>query len=137
MTSDAEANLQVSWERNADAWTASVREHLIPSRRAGTDEAVVSLLLSLPKGRLLDLGCGEGWLSRAATDQGWRVTGVDASEPLILRAREYAGAEYISLSYNDLNCRPEFADCFDVIVANFSLLGEDISSVLPAAYRML
>src|SRR3954451_11502353 len=113
MTSDPDADLQVSWQQNADAWTASVREHLIPSRNAGTDQAILSLLDSLPKGRLLDLGCGEGWLSRAAADQGWQVTGVDASESLILRAREYAGAEYIAVSYADLNPRPEFARSFD------------------------
>ena len=137
ITSDPDTDLRVSWEQNADAWTASVRERLIPSRNAGTDQAILSLLDSFPKGRLLDLGCGEGWLSRAAADQGWHVTGVDASEPLILRAREYAGAEYITLSYDDLNCRPEFAGSFDVIVANFSILGEHISSVLAAIYRIL
>lgn len=137
MTSDPDTDLRVSWEQNADAWTASVRERLIPSRNAGTDEAIVSLLGSLPKGRLLDLGCGEGWLSRAAADQGWRVTGVDASESLILRARECAGAEYITVSYDELNHRPGFTGSFHVVVSNFSLLGEHVSSLLAAVHQML
>ena len=40
-TPDRDRALARSWEANAAAWTAAVRGRLIPSRRAGTDEAVV------------------------------------------------------------------------------------------------
>ena len=34
------ARLRDSWDANATAWTAAVREQRIPSRRAGTDAAI-------------------------------------------------------------------------------------------------
>ena len=42
-------------------------------------------------GRMADLGCGPGDISiRLATAlPGWRVTGIDAGENMLLRAREH------------------------------------------------
>ena len=54
--------LAASWERNAANWTRVVREGLIPSRRAGTDAAILDAIAERAPRRLLDIGCGEGWL---------------------------------------------------------------------------
>jgi len=53
-----------SWDKNAANWARAVREGLIPSRRAGTDDAIVSAIFSRRPSRILDVGCGEGWLIR-------------------------------------------------------------------------
>jgi 2-polyprenyl-3-methyl-5-hydroxy-6-metoxy-1,4-benzoquinol methylase len=137
MTTGREEQLRQSWEANAQAWTSAVREHRIPSRNAGTDQAIVSILAALPKGRLLDIGCGEGWLSRAATDQGWQVVGVDASAGLIERAREHTGTEYYLLRYDDIKHEPSVRRPFDCIVCNFALLGEEIQPLLTSLRRLL
>ncbi len=82
--------LAESWVHNAHAWTDAVRSGAIPSRRAGTDEAILQAIAHAPDGALLDVGCGEGWLSRAiATQRTHRrtVVGIDASAPLIAAAR--------------------------------------------------
>ena len=50
-------------------------------------EAAVRLLGPGP-GALLDVGCGTGAQTVAFRDQGWQVTGVDASEDMLRRARE-------------------------------------------------
>jgi len=44
---------------------------------------------SLPPGRALDLGCGEGDDARWLADHGWSVVGVDISQVAIDRAREF------------------------------------------------
>ena len=50
--------------------------------------AVALRLLGPGPGRLLDLGCGTGAHTAAFRDQEWDVTGVDASEDMLRRARD-------------------------------------------------
>jgi 2-polyprenyl-3-methyl-5-hydroxy-6-metoxy-1,4-benzoquinol methylase len=122
-----------SWLANAPAWAEAVREHQIPSRQAGTDRAIVEAVLAHKPGRVLDLGCGEGWLARALAEQGVAVTGIDGSLPLVERARELGGGTFEVLLYEDLVAEPQrVAGPFDVIVCNFSLLGETIGPLLRA-----
>jgi hypothetical protein len=71
MQRDYRELLCLSWQANADAWTAAVREQRIESRRLVTDAAI--LALALAPLRILDLGCGEGWLRRTAYSR--RATG--------------------------------------------------------------
>jgi 2-polyprenyl-3-methyl-5-hydroxy-6-metoxy-1,4-benzoquinol methylase len=125
--------IAASWVANADAWTEAVREHRIPSRAAGTDRAIVEAIRSRPPGRVLDVGCGEGWLARAVAPQGYSVVGIDASPPLIERARELGGGEFRVLSYEALSLDPQLAGGpYDVIVLNFALLSADVAQLLSA-----
>jgi 2-polyprenyl-3-methyl-5-hydroxy-6-metoxy-1,4-benzoquinol methylase len=122
-----------SWVANADAWTDAVRERRIPSRVAGTDRAIVDALLRQPPGRVLDVGCGEGWLARAAAAHGYSVVGIDASAPLIDRARDLGGGEFRVLSYEALITEPGLAGGpYDAIVLNFALLSDDAAPLLSA-----
>lgn len=121
-----------SWDGNAEAWTRAVRDGLIESRRVATDAAIIDAITSLSPRSILDVGCGEGWLCRAAEDRGIRAVGVDGSAALIEDAREASGGEYHHLRYRDL---PKLtglfsSETFDAAVFNFSLLDEQIEPVL-------
>ena len=99
---DAPSNrLRQSWEANADAWCDAVREGRIESRRKATDEAVLRAVLRADPARVLDVGCGEGWLCRALARRGVEAVGVDGSEPLIKAARERAGGCFYACSHAD------------------------------------
>jgi SAM-dependent methyltransferase len=111
--------LRRSWTANAGAWRDAVREHRIASR-AVTDAAIVAAVLEATPRRVLDVGCGEGWLARALSAHGVDVTGIDASEPLIEAANALGGATFRVMSYEDLNLE----GTFDAIVANFSFLDD-------------
>ena len=54
-------------------------------------------LLTVPSGsRVIDLGCGNGTLTKALADKGYAVTGVDASEDMIaLAKKEYPALTFI------------------------------------------
>jgi 2-polyprenyl-3-methyl-5-hydroxy-6-metoxy-1,4-benzoquinol methylase len=123
-----------SWQDNADAWVDAVREGRIPSRRAGTDAAVVSAVLENSPRRVLDAGSGEGWLARYLSQHGMHVTAFDGSELLVKRARDLGGADFLHLSYDQFVAQPSLTGTeFDAVVFNFSLFAEDIVPVLAAA----
>lgn len=134
---DHESRLDRSWRANATAWTRAVREQRIPSRRAGTDAAILDAVLSTGAQRILDAGCGEGWLARALAAQGREVVGVDASAELIAASNELGGARFQTASYAELDALRAELGQFDAAVCNFSLLGEDLRAPLRALGRAL
>lgn len=134
---DHESRLARSWRTNASAWTRAVREQRIASRRAGTDAAVLDAVLATGARRVLDAGCGEGWLARALAAKGRDVVGVDASAELIAAANELGGARFAVAGYADLDDRHAQLGRFDAIACNFALLGEDLQEPLRALGRRL
>lgn len=59
------------------------------THRHFTDFANMASVLALPAGaRVLDVGCGSGWLSEYFARLGYDVTGIDISDELITMARE-------------------------------------------------
>lgn len=133
-----EHQIQRSWDVNAAAWTAAIREGRIESRRLSTDDAILSVLLRYDMRRVLDVGCGEGWLARALADHGIEVTGVDGSAELIEYAGAHGGGRFEVLSYEQIASNPErVAGPYEGIVCNFALLGESITPLLLALRSQL
>ena len=125
--------LRRSWVANAEVWRDAVREQRIESRRLVTDRAIVDTVLERKPSRVLDLGCGEGWLARALASHGIEVTGVDASAPLIEAARAAGGPRFLVASYEELVADPSLPGSrFDLVVANFSLLDDGAEELLAA-----
>lgn len=142
---DREARLRESWNANADAWTHSVRGEGIPSRRAGTDAAILGAVRRAAPvrphetaPRVLDVGCGEGWLSRALATEGYTTTGFDGSAGLVAAASEAAAKgprapRFFALGYDDAAREPaRLGGPYDAIVCSFALLGEDLAPLLTA-----
>jgi SAM-dependent methyltransferase len=77
-----------------------------------------------PGDRVLDVGCGNGALSRAAATRAERVTGVDISAPMLDRARAHAselGLENVTFVEADAQTHG-FAPEFDVVVSRFGVM---------------
>jgi 2-polyprenyl-3-methyl-5-hydroxy-6-metoxy-1,4-benzoquinol methylase len=134
-----EAGIIDSWQRNAVPWTQAVRAQAIESRRLVTDEAIISSVLCDSPTSVIDLGCGEGWLIRAlaARQPALRLIGYDVVPALIERARMAGGGEFHVASYEAI-AAGEVAAAADVVVCNFSLLGEtSVDALIAAAPRLL
>ena len=137
-----------SWHSNAAPWARAIRAASIASRRLVTDQAIIDAVASVSCARILDIGCGEGWLARALSALGMSVTGVDVVPELIAQAaasRDATGAgaelhgtasgsvafqvqDYGSIANRQWRCGP-----FDAAVCNFSLLGrESVDSLIAA-----
>ncbi len=127
-----------SWRLNAEAWTRSVREGRIESRRMATDAAIVSAVLARKPAKVLDAGCGEGWLARALAKHGVEVTGFDGCEPLVAQAQAAGGGCFFTCSYEQFIRNPLVAGTsFDVVVFNFALLAEEVADIFRAAAKVL
>jgi 2-polyprenyl-3-methyl-5-hydroxy-6-metoxy-1,4-benzoquinol methylase len=131
----AERSILRSWQTNAGPWTCAVRGESIASRKHVTDRAIVETVINLSVQRVLDIGCGEGWLARALGRAGMAVTGIDAMGSLIAEARRLGGGAFEVCSYADLaNGRLE-PRAFEAAVCNFSLLGHESVENLCRASR--
>lgn len=131
--------LRDTWTTNADAWTAVVRSGTIPSRAAATDAAIIEAVVTglPPGGRVLDVGCGEGWLCRALGELGAQTHGVDVSPPLIEAARGDGGSFEV-VAYDEAAAAPSrLGGPYDVAVFNFALLSDRVVGVLRAAGECL
>lgn len=120
-----------SWHANADAWLTVVREQRIDSRRV-TDAMVLETVKAGAPRRILDVGCGEGWLCRALHDDGIETVGVDATAPLIDAARAAGAGRFEVLRHDELAVDPLRLGRFDGVVFNFALFEADPSPVLRA-----
>lgn len=124
-----------AWDEIADRWAALAR---------GDDDRafwevtlpVLSELLPPPPGRILDLGCAEGRLSRILRERGYSPTGVDASPAMIRLAEEadpdgqYLVADATALPYPDRS--------FPAIVASMSLHDiEKLNEAVSECARLL
>ena len=128
--SDRSEQLARSWRANAEAWTRAVRDGAIASRTLATDAAVLEAIRERRPDRVLDVGCGEGWLVRALAADGIEAAGVDASAPLVERARA-AGGSFEARSYAELASDPASAGGpYDAVVLNFALFEEDAAPLL-------
>jgi len=105
---------------NAGFWVTIIREQLDRYRIELTDPAVLAAVGDCAGHRILDGGCGEGYMSRALAARGATVTGLDISDSLIDTARSHELTAKLDVTYYvaSLEKIPE-ADCtFDVAVCN-------------------
>ena len=88
---------------------------------------VAEVVASMPPGRALDVGTGEGrhaiWLAR----RGWEVTAVDFSAVGIDRARSSAGATAVEWIVDDLRTwRPVPGATYDLVLVVYVHVDEDV-----------
>ena len=113
-----------SWHKNAAPWIVAIEEQQIESRRLVTDRSIVDAVISRNGKTVLDLGCGEGWLTRALVAQGMTVLGTDTVSALIQQARTMGVGRFALADYEEI-AAGKLSEKFDVVVANFSLLGDE------------
>ena len=118
------------WENNAANWNQVVEQKLIESRTV-TNPAILQCLFASQPRSILDVGCGEGWISKACSEKNIRYLGIDGSAPLVEMARKKYQSEFQVASYEDISIgRWVSPEKFDAIVFNFSLMGENLSNLL-------
>jgi SAM-dependent methyltransferase len=94
------------------------------SRRHLLNPALLRMLGDVRGLRILDAGCGHGYLSRMLAARGARITGVEPAQALFDYAIEKEAAQPLGIRYVQADlCRlPGLGGPFDAVVANMVLL---------------
>ena len=137
-----------SWHSNAAPWSEAIRTASIASRELVTNQAIIDAVASVAPSRVLDIGCGEGWLARALSALGMCVTGVDVVPELVAQAVASSDTPtghatssgtmpgtttFLVQDYASIASRRWRGGPFDAAVCNFSLLGlESVDSLIAA-----
>lgn len=109
------------WERHSASWAAWARR---PNFDAYWKYSAAFFELVPPPGRrTLEVGCGEGRVSRDLVDRGHRVIGIDASPTLIRLARDTDSRSWYLRA--DGAALPFANESFDLVVFYNSLMDID------------
>lgn len=91
--------------------------------------------------RVLDLGCGSGWLSIYLARAGFFVTGIDVATHAIQLGRDWADKEQLDLHFDcaDITALPYPPASFDAVVANsiFEHLTYDLARLTLARLKTI
>jgi 2-polyprenyl-3-methyl-5-hydroxy-6-metoxy-1,4-benzoquinol methylase len=136
-----DADVRQGWDRAAPWWVARYTDRGDPFREWILDPLLFEWLGQVRGLRILDAGCGGGYLSRLLAGRGARVTGVDVSSGLLAYARAEETRESLGVRY----ARADLADLsrfrtgsFDIVVANVVLVDvRRYRAAIAELYRVL
>ncbi len=128
------------WDLFAESYANNHGDEGDLHKKVLLNPVIFQMIGSLQNKRLLDAGCGEGYLSRLLSEEGAIVTSVDFSERMIEIAKERT-PEHMNIHYYHGNCEelnflPDVS--FDVIVSNMVM--QDLANFNKACaemYRLL
>lgn len=125
------------WDRLADDWRIQVGDEGDSNRRLNSDPVLWAFLGEVRGRRVLDAGCGTGYLSRQLAARGAAVTGVDLSPRMIAIARE--ASPDLDLRVDSCTALATVDDgAFDAVVANYVVMDlPDLAGATTAFHRVL
>lgn len=117
--------IREQWENNAYAFTGLIDGKGTPHHREILNPCVERLMGDVKGKKLLDAGCGEGYLARHYAKKGAIVTAIDVSKRLIETSEQLSEKDNIKVDFRvDNVCHissiktPEF----DIVLSNLVLL---------------
>lgn len=133
--------------RSPDSWLRSTFDNFAPTfdehlrgLRYVVPAAMAALLdgRTKPGDRLLDLGCGTGWVGTALAGRGLHIIGVDLSERMLALARERGKYQELHAGEVHAHLRTVPSGSLDVVTAADVLIYiGDVSDLFAEAMRVL
>ncbi len=126
-----------SWEINASEWIKALQKQTIASRKI-TSPAIFNTIKKLNPAKVLDVGCGEGWLTYKLHQEGIEAVGIDGTPVLIKRAKTREGHYFVQTFEEIIEGAQIPEGPFELAVFNFCLyLNEGTGEILKAVGKFL
>lgn len=137
MSGASEREVREFWNAVADDWRTQVGGEGDINRRLNSDPVLWELAGDVEGKRVLDAGCGTGYLTKKLHDRGAHVVGVDLSEEMIALAQaSYAEIDFRVDSISRLDSVEDGA--FELVVANYVLMDTpDLEGAMATLHRVL
>jgi len=132
-----EDDVRAVWDRLADDWQIQIGDDGDANRRLNSDPVLWALLGDVDGRRVLDAGCGTGYLSRQLAERGAVVTAIDVSARMIALAR--AASPGLDVRVDSCSTLATIdAAAFDALVANYVVMDvPDLAATMAAFNRVL
>lgn len=110
-----------SGQLNEDVWQYNPTLHRVVRSDYLTE---MEAFLFFPGGRLLDIGCGHGWVGLRLAERGMRLDGIDLSESQVAQARRRAAdaglseARFWRADARELAADPNYRGRYDSIIVH-------------------
>ncbi|MGY5852978.1 MAG: methyltransferase domain-containing protein [Candidatus Thorarchaeota archaeon] len=134
-------SVREQWEANAQSFTTLISNQGTPHHREILNPCVEQLIGNVEGKKLLDAGCGEGYLSRYYSKKGAIVTGIDISNKLIEKCIEITKNEGINSDFKvgDIcNLTGISKSEYDLVLCNLVLLNIPcLNDALKEFHRVL
>ena len=114
---------RAEWNKNANFWIKIIREKLDPFRLIVTNKAILEPFLKEKGWKVLDAGCGEGYLCRALAKLKHKPYGIDLSSKLIEAAKRLEEKEKLGIKYflGDFRKTPFPKNFFNAILSHHTI----------------
>ncbi|MEN1783604.1 MAG: methyltransferase domain-containing protein [Bacteroidota bacterium] len=118
-------DIRATWQENAEEWIKVIEADQISSRTF-TNVAILKEIRKENPQKAVDIGCGEGWLTREMTRLNIKAIGLDATMALLDHARNQGPESYYEMTFEDLAAGTPIPEApFDLAVFNFCLYEKD------------
>jgi ubiquinone/menaquinone biosynthesis C-methylase UbiE len=137
----SDADIAASWDDKAELWDSLYDQEGDPNRKYQSDEVLFRLLGDVRGQRVLDAGCGQGYLSRILARRGATIVGVENSTRFYELALDYLAEGPLNITYHrgSISHMPYLIDAsFDAIVSNYVLMDvRDYKAAVSEFARLL
>ena len=125
------------WDNLADGWLIQVGDEGDRNRIQNSDPVLWQFAGSVRGSRVMDAGCGTGYLSNKLYQQGANVIGVDFAPRML----EIARTRYPDIDFRLDDCSQLETvddDYFDLLISNYMLMDTpDLDGTVNAFHRVL
>jgi len=135
-------SVRAAWDAAADGYAGGQDAGLDFYRYEFLGPAQVAACGEVRGLRVLDVGCGSGYLARQMAQRGARVTGIDISPRMIAHARRHEAAARLGIDFLPADAAETGslfpAESFDLAVSCIALQDmPDAAAVLAGVFRVL